>query len=187
MNTISTDTPTAAELRYEKNATRMAGHLTAWRTPERRRLLVRMNWGCVAIMAVITVAGYFWVPLVLAWVPMAVAVCTVWTMLRIVIDVKDSAPTSYLDEFETQALLRARSRALSVVSAILFVMAMVLIFVSTLELGDGHRLAYTAGSLSVLAIFVCGIVPAAAMARTLDPVDPDTDIDIDTGADAPAV
>lgn len=167
--------PTAAELRYEKTVARISDNLPAWRTPARRRLLVRLNWGCLAIMAAVAVGGYFWLPILLAWLPMTGAIIVAWTFLRTVIDMKDAAPARYLDEFETEALLRARSRALSTVSGILFVMAIVLIFVSTLELGDGHRLAYTAGALSILTFFVAAVIPASAMAGTMsldDPVDP---------------
>lgn len=164
---------TAAERRYEKQVSRTERSLSSWRTPQRRRLLVRLNWGCIAIMAAIAVAGYFWRPIVIAWLPMTVAICTVWTMLRTVIDVKDAAPARYLDEFETQTLLQARSTALSVTSGILFAMALVLIFVSSLELGEGHRLAYAMGGLAILAFFVSAIIPAAAMARTMEPQDAD--------------
>ncbi|MFN7241884.1 MAG: hypothetical protein ACK4M5_01325, partial [Dietzia cercidiphylli] len=81
MSTATTHTPTAAETRYAKNTAQLSGSLTSWRTPERRRLLVRLNWSCVAIMAAIAVVGYFWLPIILAWIPMTVAICTVWTML----------------------------------------------------------------------------------------------------------
>ncbi len=173
MTTHTTENLTTAEKRYETNVARLSGRLPALRTPPRRRLLVQLNWGCVAIMTAIAVAGYFWTPIILAWLPMTVAICVVWTLLRTVIDMKDEAQARYLDEFETETLLRARSQALSWVSGILFVMAVVLIFVSTLELGDGHRLAYAAGCLSILTFFVAAIVPATAMAGTMDAVDSD--------------
>lgn len=175
MTTVANDTLTAAERRYEKNVGRIATGLRSWRTPERRQLLVRLNWACVAVMAVIAVAGFFWFPIVIAWLPMTVAICTVWTMLRTVIDIKDSAPARYLDEFETQTLLRARSTALSVLVGICFVIGIVLVWGSTMELGDGHRLAYAMGGLAILAVFVGGIIPAAAMARTMDPAESDDD------------
>lgn len=169
--TRSGDTLTAAERRYEKQLSRTEGLLSSWRTPQRRRLLVRLNWVCIGAMAAIAVVGYFQFPIIIAWLPMTVAICTTWTMLRITIDVKDGAPARYLDEFETETLLRARSQALSVVTGILFVLAMVLIFGSSLEIGDGHRLAYAMGGLAILTIFVSGLIPAAAMARTMDPAD----------------
>ena len=172
MSTATDHTLTSAERRYEKTVDRLSTSLLSWRTPERRRLLVRLNWACVAVMAAIAVAGFFWLPIVIAWLPMTVAICTVWTMLRTVIDVKDSAPPRYLDEFETQTLLHARSTALSVLVGICFVIGLVLVFGSTMELGDGHRLAYAMGGLAVLAVFVGGIIPAAAMAGTMDPADP---------------
>jgi hypothetical protein len=162
MSTVTDDTLTAAERRYEKSVARLSTSLRSWRTPERRRLLVRLNWACVAVMAAIAVAGFFWFPIVIAWLPMTVAICTVWTMLRTVIDVKDSAPARYLDEFETQTLLRARSTALSVLVGICMVIG----------LGDGHRLGYAMGGIAILAVVVGGIIPAAAMATTMDPVDP---------------
>lgn len=171
MTTHTNENLTAEESRYEKMVAGISDSLPAWRTPARRRLLVRLNWGCLAIMAAIAVGGYFWRPLILAWLPMTVAIIWAWTVLRTVIDMKDSAPARYLDEFETETLLRARSRALSTVSGILFVMALVLIFVSTLQLGDGHRLAYTAGALSILTFFVAAVIPASAMAGTMEPQD----------------
>lgn len=167
MTTHETTTPTRAELRYEKNLSRTEGMLPSWRTPARRRLLVRLTWACIGIMAAIAVAGFFWFPIVLAWLPMTVAICTTWTMLRISIDSKDTAPLRYLDELEAETLLRARSTALSVLTGILFVVSMVLVFGASLEVGDGHRLAYAMGGLGILAIFVVGVIPAAAMARTM--------------------
>lgn len=158
-----------AERRYEWIQESSKKSLPSWRTPARRRLLVRLNWACIAIMSAIAVAGYFWLPIILAWLPMTVAIIASWTMLRVTIDSKDTAPAHYLDEFEAATLLNARSSALSVVSSILFVMALVLIFTSTLELGDGHRLAYTAGAIAILTFFVAAIIPAAAMAGTMDP------------------
>lgn len=160
---------TAAERRYEKQVARTENSLRSWRTPRRRRLLVRLNWACIAVMTAIAVAGYFWLPIVIAWIPMTVAICTVWTMLRTVIDIKDAAPASYLDEFETQTLLQARSRALSALVGICFVIGIVLIWGSSWEIGDGNRLAYSMGGLAILGVFVAGVIPAAAMARTMDP------------------
>ena len=62
--------------------------------PGGRRLvvaLVRLNWASLGIMAAIAVAGLL-VPIILAWLPMTVVICTVWTMLRVTIDSKDTAP-----------------------------------------------------------------------------------------------
>lgn len=186
MTTHANENLTAEERRYEKTVARTTASLHSWRTTSRRRLLVRLNWGCLAIMAAIAVVGYFWRPLILAWLPMSVAIIVTWTVLRTVIDMKDSAPARYLDEFETETLLRARSRALSVVSGILFVMAMVLIFVSSLQLGDGHRLAYSAGGLAILTFFTAAVIPAAAMAGTMEPQDADPADLADPVADRPA-
>ena len=113
----TSDTRTTAERRYEKNLERTETSLPTWRTAARRRLLVRLNWASLSIMAAIAVAGYFWFPIILAWLPMTVVICTVWTMLRVTIDSKDTAPARYLDEFETATLLQARSRALNLVTS----------------------------------------------------------------------
>src|SRR5699024_11075300 len=162
-----------AERRFEWQQTRSAGILRSWRTPARRRLLVQLNWVSLAIMAAIVVAGYFWLPIIIAWLPMTVAICTVWTMLRLTLDSKDTAPARYLDEFETDTLLAARSRALNVTTGGLFVISMVLIFGSSLELGDGHKLAYTMGGLGILTFLASAVIPASAMVRTMDPGDDD--------------
>lgn len=164
-------TLTGAERRYEKNLARTGGMLRSWRTPARRRLLVRLNWACIAVMAAIAVIGFFWFPIVLAWLPMTVAIMTAWTMLRVTIDARDTAPLRYLDEFEAETLLRARSTALSVLTGLLAVIALALVFGASFEVGDGHRLAYAMGGLGILGVFVGGVIPAAAMARTMDDED----------------
>lgn len=165
------DTLTKAERRYEKNLEQTETSLPSWHTPARRRLLVQLNWICIAIMAAIAVGGYFWLPIVIAWLPMTFAIITSWTMLRVSIDSKDVAPSRYLDEFEASTLLHARSRALSVTTGILFVIAIVLIFASSLQIGDGHRLAYCMGGLAILTFFVASIIPASAMAKSMAPED----------------
>lgn len=164
----SPDILTAAERRYEKNVERTEVSLPGWRNAARRRLLVRLNWASLGIMAAIAVAGYFWFPIILVWLPMTVVICTVWTMLRVTIDSKDTAPARYLDEFETATLLEARSRALNLVSGGLFVISLVLIFGSSLQLGDGHRLAYMMGGLGIILFLAGAVIPAAAMARTMN-------------------
>lgn len=178
MSTPSMNTPssaprpdvalTPAEQRYEKTQASTGSSLTSWRTPARRRLLVRLNWISLGIMAAIAVVGYFWFPIILAWIPMTVVICVVWTMLRITIDAKDTAPARYLDELEAAALLDARSRALKLVTAGMFVISMVLIFVSSLQLGDGFRLAYAMGALGIVTFLAGAVIPAAAMAETMD-------------------
>ena len=169
--TQGTTTLTRAERKYEQNVTQLAPRLASWRTPARRRLLVLLNWGCIAVMAAIAVASYFWLPIAIAWIPMTVAICTCWSMLRTVIDMKDGAPARYLDEYETQTLLHARSTALKALVVILMAIGLLLVWGSSFEFGDGHRLAYAMGGLAILGVFVGGVIPAAAMARTMDPAD----------------
>lgn len=126
-------------------------------------------------MAAIAVGGYFWLPIIIAWLPMTVVICVVWTMLRITIDSKDTAPARYLDEFEMATLMAARSRALSLVTGALFAISMVLIIGSSLEIGDGHRLAYLMGGFGILTFLASAVIPASAMVRTMDdeaPADP---------------
>lgn len=168
MSTHTHDTLTRAEKRYETNLAATEHRLPSWRTPDRRRLLIRLNWATLGIMAAIAVAGYFWFPIIIAWLPMTVVICVVWTMLRVTIDSKDTAPARYLDEFETATLLQARSRALNLVTGGLFGISMILIFGSSLELGDGQRLAYAMGGLGILTFLAGAVIPAAAMARTMD-------------------
>lgn len=168
MTTHTPDSLTTAERRYEKMIEQNGTRLPTWRTAARRRLLVRLNWASLGIMAAIAVAGYFWFPIILAWLPMTVVICTVWTMLRVTIDSKDTAPARYLDEFETSTLLQARSRALNLVTSGLFAISLVLIFGSSLELGDGHRLAYMMGGLGIILFLAGAVIPAAAMARTMN-------------------
>ena len=168
MTTHTPDSLTTAERRYEKMIEQNGTRLPTWRTAARRRLLVRLYWASLGIMAAIAVAGYFWFPIILAWLPMTVVICTVWTMLRVTIDSKDTAPARYLDEFETATLLQARSRALNLVTGGLFAISLVLVFGSSLELGDGHRLAYMMGGLGLILFLAGAVIPAAARARTMN-------------------
>lgn len=46
--------------------------------------------------------------------------------------------------------------------------SLVLIFGSSLELGDGHRLAYMMGGLGILTFLASAVIPASAMAQTMD-------------------
>lgn len=174
-STIDTTDFTKKERRYARQEDQLRNSLRSWRTPARRSLLVRANWACIVIMSAIAVAGYFWLAIVLAWLPMTVVILVVWTMLRITIDSKDSAPPRFLDEFEMATLLEARSRALNVTSTLLLVISLVLIIGGASEigssfsiLGDGHRFAYAVGGVALMAFFVSAVIPAAAMTRTMD-------------------
>ena len=168
MTTHTPDTLTAAEKRYETNLKRTEKSLPGWRTPARRRFLIRANWASLLIMAAIALVSYFWFPIIIAWLPMTVVVITAWVMLRITIDSKDTAPARYLDELETATLLEARSRALNLTNWGLWTIALVLIFGASLEIGDGFRLAYTMGALGILTFLGSSVIPAAAMARTMN-------------------
>lgn len=56
------DTLTRSEHRFETMQTRTRGSLPSWRTPARRRLLVRLNRASLAIMAAIAGPGHPHVP-----------------------------------------------------------------------------------------------------------------------------
>ena len=66
MTTHTPDSLTTAERRYEKMIEQNGTRLPTWRTAARRRLLVRLNWASLGIMAAIAVVGYFWFPIILA-------------------------------------------------------------------------------------------------------------------------
>ena len=91
-DTMDTAGLTRAERRYVKTNAQMENSLKSWRTPARRAFLVRANWISIALMAVISVVGYFWFPIVIAFIPMTAVLLVAWTMLRVTIDSKDSAP-----------------------------------------------------------------------------------------------
>lgn len=174
---IDTTGLTRKERRHVTNTERTEGMLTSWRNPARRTLLIRTLWACIAIMAAISVTSYFWMPIVNLWIVMTVVICTVWTMLRITIDSKDTAPTGFLDEFESATLLDARSTALKYTSVSLAIIALVLLVLSSVAFGggphlpDGHRFAYAVGGLALMGFFIGSVIPAAAMAKTMDDED----------------
>ncbi|MCT1863179.1 MULTISPECIES: hypothetical protein [Dietzia] len=49
--------------------------------------------------------------------------------------------------------------------------SLVLIFGSSLQLGEGHRLAYMMGGLGIILFLAGAVIPAAAMANTMEPAD----------------
>lgn len=169
MTTTTHLTPT--EEKFQRRVDLLSSSLPAWRTPQRRQLLVRGLWATIFAMSITSLISYFWFPIALAWVPLGLMGMVLWTMLRTVIDCKDTAPLRFLDEFEAEELLKARSRAFNFVSGALLVMALVLIFGAAFTVGDGHRLAFAVGGFGIFIFMAGSVIPAARMARLMDDED----------------
>jgi lipopolysaccharide export LptBFGC system permease protein LptF len=178
---MSTDNAVAtwAERRTERKAERwaaraedMSTRLPTWRTEHRVRLLIGIYcWSLVAGLAT-AVTQVFWTPALFAWVPFTLALCVSWTMLRTVINTRDAAPETELDEYESRILRTWQVAAYGWTTAILFTVSMFMIFVAVIAPDSLDRWVYTAGLLCVLGMLSATAVPTIAYATTFGPVPP---------------
>ncbi|MEY8567516.1 hypothetical protein [Corynebacterium sp.] len=158
--------------RWNARADTMSTQLPAWRTEARVRLLIRVYLGALAAGLATAVTQVFWTPALFAWVPFTLALCVSWTMLRTVINTRDAAPESELDEYESRILRTWQVAAYGWTTAILFTVSMFMIFVAVIAPDSLDRWVYTAGLLCVLGMLSATAVPTIAYATTFGPVPP---------------
>lgn len=166
---------TKAAQRWEKAHYRNRHMLPRWRSPEKQRTLVKLHSISLVCYAIVTVLFPFNSKAALLWVPAAVFGMIVWTMLRITINAKDSAPPEVLDEYELEVLNDWRRRAFSYYSAGLVVICSALIIVGTtlmsqdspnslLGLEPGEWM-YFLGLATLTFSLACSTLPAVGYAR----------------------
>jgi hypothetical protein len=140
--------------------------LPKWRTRRRRRLLVialgvvfaAMTVSAVAFLFNTTVAPLLWIPLTFVFVPL-------WTSVQVVSGRQGDAPRDALDEWEIQQRNSARSIALTVTQTLVFIVAIFLIFTTTVG-WNVERLAYSGGGMAITAMLIGACTPAMILAWT---------------------
>jgi hypothetical protein len=178
---MNTDNAVAAwsERRAERRAERWAARedsvstlLPSWRTERRTRLLIRIYRGSLLAGLATAVAQVFWLPALFAWIPFTVVVCVSWTMLRTVINTRDVAPDSELDEYEATVIRSGQSVAYNWTALLVLAAGIFMVFVSVLSPDNLDRWVYTAGLLCILGMMSATALPTVTYATTFGPVPP---------------
>ncbi|AIT60504.1 hypothetical protein [Corynebacterium doosanense] len=141
-----------------------------WRTPERTRALVIAYFFFLALSLLMEIgiflSFHFMWPLLVA---MACAMGS-WTMLRNTIGAKDMAPRHARDDYENQVLDQWRSRALTLLNALLIVGAVASILIGTI-MGEQIRTAIFATATGIYLLFTylaVSTLPAVGFALTFN-------------------
>lgn len=166
-----------AENRAERQAERwrlrektLSTQAPSWRTEARVRLLIRIYLWSLVLGVVTALAQVIWLPLVLAWLPFTVIVCVSWTMLRTVINTRDVAPDSELDEYEAKVLSTWQSIAYGWTTLFLMIVAFFMIIIAVANPDSLDRWVYTGGLLTILVTMLSIATPTIAYATTFGPV-----------------
>lgn len=150
------------------------GFVEKWRTPARTRALIVTYFTALFAGIGLEIGALWNVHLLWPAVAGLLVAMTAWTMLRNTIRSKDSAPREMLDDYENQVLDLWRSRALSIISVMLFTggAAFILIavgFADTLEVGPFGAVA---GLYLIFTYLAVTTLPAVGYALTFNrPVD----------------
>lgn len=152
--------------RSEKLSTRLAG----WRTRARTRLLIRIYVTALTVGLTTTVVQIFWTPFLLVWAPFTAIIVVSWTMLRTVINIRDVAPDSELDEYESTVLRTWQVAAYGWMTLLLLALSIFMIVVAVNNPDSLDRWVYTAGLFSILGMMSTTAVPTIAYATTFGPV-----------------
>lgn len=162
------------------NRPQSANQLRSWRTVKRQRLLIRAYYLLLAVGLIFTILQLFTVWAQLAWVIIGIGICVIWTMLRITINAKDSAPIRVLDEYEIGVLDRWRRLAHPSMEWTLVIISSLMIWVSVSAMKNGesvlgiptYRWLYTCGLLVTVTILAFASLPAVGYALTIGPDNP---------------
>lgn len=156
--------------RWRRRATGVAASLPGWRTERRTRLLIRIYLGSLIVGLAIGVAQIFWPPALTAWVPFTLVMVISWSMLRTVINIRDSAPEEELDEYEREILRNWQAIAYGWLVLLALAAAAYMIILGSLAGGDLTHRIYTGGLFTVLVLLLTGALPTIAYATTFGPV-----------------
>ncbi|RDI43719.1 hypothetical protein [Nocardia mexicana] len=154
---------------------RTSGMLPGWRSRARRRALVVAVAAAIAVLFVVGVLCAFdlrWAPLI--WLPAAAVFLPAWTVLRIVSQRQDSAPTPTLDEFEIAQRNTARSIGLTLTQSLTLVPLLYLIAAGAVfPEADAFRTAYAGGAMALAALLAGGCAPGMILGWTQPDPEPE--------------
>ncbi|MGJ0184079.1 hypothetical protein [Corynebacterium glyciniphilum] len=158
--------------RWIARAESISGHLPRWRTDSRVRVLIRIYVGSLVAGLLTAIGQIFWAPFLFAWIPFTLIVCTSWTMLRTVINSRDVAPDSELDEYEAKVLRTWQVAAYGWMTLIILTVSIFMVFVAVFNPDSLDRWVYTGGLLTILGMMSATALPTIAYATTFGPVPP---------------
>lgn len=172
LNTAAEHHLTRRADRWRRRSTAVAASLPGWRTEGRTRLLIRIYLGSLAFGLLIGVVQIFWRPALLAWLVFTVVMLVAWTMLRTVINTRDSAPADELDEYEQEVIRNWQAVAYGWLVLLTLAAAVYMIVLGTSGTGDLTHWIYTGGLFTLLGLLAASALPTVAYATTFGPVPP---------------
>ncbi|GAA4489144.1 hypothetical protein GCM10023094_50270 [Rhodococcus olei] len=147
--------------------------LPGWRSRRRRRALVLALGATFVFMLGVGVLCHFFDRAPILWLPACLLFFPIWTSLQIVSGRLGDAPTTTLDEWEVQQQNAARSAGLTITQFLVMIPVFYLIVGSVLADGDGARIAYAGGLLTLTTLMIGGCSPAMILAWTRPDPDPE--------------
>ena len=157
--------------RFLQNEETFRHWLPNWRTRRRRRVLVVALAVLFTTMVAVSTACLFNPLFAVAWPVLTLLFLPTWSSLQIVSGRQGDAPRQALDEWEIQQRNDARSVGLSVTQTLVFIVAIFLIFTSSVQ-WNVERLPYTGGLLALTAMLIGACTPAMILAWTNPDPDP---------------
>ena len=118
--------------RWHRNRERTADYLTSWRNWPRQKALITVYFLCLFGFLVSNVTSFWWQGALHFTIPLVVVLCIAWTMLRVTIDSRDSAPEEVLDEYEIKIINRWTRLSWSLLIIVCLLMTWALIFGGTI-------------------------------------------------------
>ena len=156
--------------RFLQNEETFRHWLPNWRTRRRRRVLVVALAVLFTTMVAVSTACLFNPLFAVAWPVLTLLFLPTWSSLQIVSGRQGDAPRQALDEWEIQQRNDARSVGLSVTQTLVFIVAIFLIFTSSVQ-WNVERLPYTGGLLALTAMLIGACTPAMILSW----INPDPD------------
>lgn len=124
-----------------------------------------------ATMVAIGIACLFNPLFAVAWPVLTLLFLPTWSSLQVVSGRQGDAPRHALDEWEIQQRNDARSVGLSVTQSLVFIVAIFLIFTSSVQ-WNVERLPYSGGLLALTAMLIGACTPAMILSWTNPDPDP---------------
>lgn len=126
--------------------------VSGWRTPARTKALVLIYATAMPLALILELAAIMWLPLLIPAMILLFASMVAWTVLSNTIGMRDAAPRSALDGYETEVLDLWRHRALQLMSAMILVGAVATIILGV-AFSDAVDTAVLASVVGVYMIF----------------------------------
>ncbi|HIW91011.1 MAG TPA: hypothetical protein H9870_05035 [Candidatus Corynebacterium avicola] len=172
---------------WRRREATIASSLPKWRTESRTNLLIRLFFAALAFGFLTAVIQIFWPPFIFVWLPVTVATCVFWTMLRTVINTRDVAPSEELDEYESEIVRTWQVVAYGLFTMLTLAIAIYMVIVSTINPDSLNRWIYSGGLFTTLGLMTIIALPTTAYATTFGPVPiprdaPEANSDFDTSS-----